>query len=50
MERCAYSDFVFLEAMYKAGYISKGGEYLNKNVTLKRMVVKSIHIALLRTK
>jgi len=24
LERCAYSDFVFLEAMYKAGYISKG--------------------------
>lgn len=23
MERCAYSDVIFLEAMYKAGYISK---------------------------
>ncbi|KAK7791763.1 hypothetical protein R5R35_012313 [Gryllus longicercus] len=24
MERCAFSDFVFLEAMHKAGYISRG--------------------------
>jgi NADH dehydrogenase (ubiquinone) 1 alpha subcomplex subunit 10 len=26
LERCAYSDFVFMETMHNAGYLSKGGE------------------------
>ena len=40
LERCAYSDFVFLETMYKAGFTSKGGEYLYGNLTLNWMVMK----------
>ena len=28
MERSCYSDFVFLEAMYRQNYISKGGQLL----------------------
>jgi hypothetical protein len=27
LDRCAYSDFVFLEAMAQSNYISKGGKY-----------------------
>lgn len=28
LDRCVYSDFVFLEAMFSQGYISKPGEVL----------------------
>jgi hypothetical protein len=40
LERCAYSDFVFLETMHSAGYISKGGEYLSRNSALDWMIVE----------
>jgi hypothetical protein len=39
LERCAYSDFVFVETMHKAGYVSKGGEYPRRNSALDSMIV-----------
>jgi hypothetical protein len=40
LERCVYSDFVFLETMHNAGYVSKGGEYLSRNLALDWMIME----------
>jgi hypothetical protein len=42
LERCAYSDFVFLETMHNAGYVSKGGEYLSRDSALDWMIVEGM--------